>query len=84
MQDDAQPSVLEDHVGPVVDPRPRALRRQARHHPLGQPEQLQRLIDEMRTEIVPESGAHAGPLAPSVPYVRPVAIEVRFEMHDVA
>ncbi len=69
---------------PVVDLGPRALRRETPHHDVWQPEQLERLIDEMGTEIVPQTRSCTGPFAPSVSHVGPVAVEMRFDMGDVA
>src|SRR5438067_5160496 len=84
MKDRVNAAVVEEHMRPVIGLRAGALRRKARLNAIGQTEQLQALIDEVWSEIVPESGPCARLLAPSGADVRPVAIEVRFEMHDLA
>lgn len=55
-----------------------------RAHPIGQTEELERLVHEMRTEIVPDPAARAGPLPPAVADLRTEPVEVRFEVPDAA
>ena len=83
VEDDAAPAVLQDHVRPIVGLRAGTLRRQVADDAIGDAEQLQRLIDEVRAEIVPEAGADARPFPPPVANDRPVSIEMRFEVRDL-
>ena len=51
---------------PIVGFRAGTLRRQVAGDAIGDAEQLHRLIDKMRAEIVPEAGANARPFPPPV------------------
>ena len=84
MKNHLQPTVIEEHVRPVIGLRSGTLRGKACQNVIGKPEQLQALIDEMWTEIVPEAGSGTRLLAPSDADLRSVPIEMRFEMCDVA
>src|SRR5207253_3062263 len=75
-------AVAEHELEEIVGFPAAALRRQRRLHAVRNSEQQQRLVDEMRAEVVEESGARSGNLAPSVTDFRPITIDAGFEQHD--
>ena len=84
VEDDAAPAVLRITCAQSSACRAWTLRRQVADDAIGDAEQLQRLIDEVRAEIVPKAGADARPFPPPVANDQPVSIEVRFDVRDLA
>ncbi len=76
---DAKCAVLEHDMGPVLDFGARTLPGEIADDRVGQAEELQRLIDQVRPEIHPQAGAGSGPFAPAVAHGRPISIEMRLE-----
>ena len=83
VQDAAALPVAQHGVEPVVRRGALPLRCQVERNRFGHPEDLQHLVDEMRPKVVPQSAARAGLFPPTGAHLRPVAVEVRFEMNDV-
>ncbi|MET3146851.1 UNVERIFIED_ORG: hypothetical protein ABIB63_002649 [Xanthomonas axonopodis] len=61
-----------------------ALTLQIRANALRHTEQLHRLIEQMRAQVIPQSGTGAIALAPTVAHLRAIAIEVRMKFHHLA
>ena len=84
VHNDASRAVHQHDVRPIGDFATIALYRQACEHSIGQAEQQQRLIDQMRSQVVPEAAARSGLLAPTYAHLRAEAIDMRLEMLHIA
>src|SRR5262245_66234600 len=71
-------------MGPVVRLRARTLSGQRRPDAVRQAEEPQGLIDQRRTEVVPQPGAGARALTPAIADEGAVSIEVRLEVRQLA
>jgi hypothetical protein len=76
--------VVERDLEPVVGLAARPQRPQSGLHAPRRAEQRDRLIDQVRAEVVPEAGAGAGALTPAVAYVRPPPRHLRSTLDDIA
>ncbi len=83
-QNDAPGAVAQDGLEPVMRRSARPLDLDVRADGLGRPEQHQRLIGQMRAEIVPKAAPWAAALPPAIPHLRPIAADLGFDLHHVA
>ena len=77
-------AVAQHHVEVVIAQCPRALGGQIRLDPVRLAEKLQRLVQDVGTEIEPEPGTRAARLAPALTDFGAVAIEMGFKLGDLA
>ena len=75
---------MECHVEIVVDRGRRALNGDVGADGLGHAEQLQRLVDQVRAEVAEHAATGLRLLAPARLDLRPEAVPMRFEQHDLA
>ena len=76
MQNDPALPITQDGMKPVIDLGNGALQREVERNRLRQSEQQQNLVEQMRTEVVPEAAARHGLFAPAGTHVGAIAIEV--------
>ncbi|MNO85239.1 hypothetical protein D3C76_766050 [compost metagenome] len=84
VQHDPHFAIAQHHVEVVIAQGAGALGGQVRLDPVRLTEQLQRLIQDVGTEIEPEPGTRAARLAPALTHLGAVTIKVRFKLGDLA
>ena len=84
VQDHAQSWIAQQGVEIVVGLAAIALHRDVGGDAQRRAEQLQRLIQQMRREIIPETGAGPAALAPAVAYLQAEAVEMTLELRHLA
>ena len=83
VQDNPTPRVVEDDVRPVVGARSSAQAAEIGGDRVGQAEQLQGLIGQVRAEVEPQSPTGAGVFPPAVARAGAEPVDVGFEMGDL-
>jgi len=81
VQDDPLVGVAQHGVGVVGGAAAGTKGRQIAGHPQRPSEQDQSLIDQMRSQIIPDARARTVALAPSVAHLGPPTIETALEAH---
>lgn len=84
VQDHPQAGIAQHHVEVIVAARLGALALQVCADRLRHAEQLQRLVQQMRPQVVPQPGAGDIAFAPAVAHLRAIPVEVRMELHHLA